>query len=72
MNLKIRDLLVNNGLYTTNDIEQLEDLIIYVINSCISEISIINLSNQEYPDIVWTTNKSIELIKNKFGLTDEL
>jgi hypothetical protein len=39
-----------------------------IVQSCISQIAMIGVSNCDDPDVVWTVDKAIQNIKQHFGV----
>ena len=39
-----------------------------LVKDCISQIALIGISNSDDPDVVWTVDRSIETIKQHFGV----
>ena len=54
--------------FTDNSVEKFAELI---IQKCISQIALIGISNYENDDVMWATEKSIENIREHFGMKDE-
>ena len=53
--------------------EFLEKFAESIVNECITQIALIGISNfenDEHGDIGWTVDKSIEMIKDHFGITE--
>ena len=69
MNKRIQELIeqskgLSDGYNTgTVDLQKFAELI---VQSCISQIAMIGVSNCDDPDVVWTVDKAIQNIKQHF------
>jgi hypothetical protein len=54
---------VENDFYCDEEVKKLIELI---VQDCISQIAMIGVSNCDDPDVVWTVDKAIQAIKDRF------
>lgn len=50
------------------DEECLEEFANLIIQDCITQITMIGISNCDDPDVVWTVDKAIQNIRDHFGV----
>lgn len=51
--------------------QELQEYTKQVIQRCVTEISLIGVSNYESTEIAWATSTSVEMIYKKFGILNE-
>lgn len=54
---------VENDFYCDEEVKKLTELL---VQDCISQIAMIGVSNSDSPDVVWTVDKAIQVIKDRF------
>ena len=66
MNQKLRDLMIEAGFAAPEMAGRARKFADLLIRDCVATVALIGVSNYENEDIVWTVEKAIESIKDRF------